>query len=192
MCEDLLYDPRVFDCGNDLHFAATLVASLSMFFSSQSRFPALLLTRSRLTSSSIQTVIIPLRIGSEGIPKKNLRNFCGRPPFYWVTKSPLDSSQFENIVIYTDSNEIEAQMELYFGELITIDRRPVPLGSDTDSTDSALCEFFQRRPSQTFALIQVTSPLLLGDHIKMAVKKFEQRTLRLFAFRMRIQKIFME
>ncbi len=50
--------------------------------------------------------IIPARGGSKRIPKKNIRNFCGKPMISYIIKSAEESNLFNKIHISSDSLEI--------------------------------------------------------------------------------------
>lgn len=50
--------------------------------------------------------VIPARGGSKRIPRKNVRDFCGRPMISWSIKAAIDSGCFDRIVVSTDDNEI--------------------------------------------------------------------------------------
>jgi len=51
--------------------------------------------------------IIPARIGSKGIYKKNIKNFCGKPLVVWSIEHALGSKYIDKVVVSTDSDEIE-------------------------------------------------------------------------------------
>ena len=61
--------------------------------------------------------LIPARGGSTGIPRKNIRNVCGRPLIAWVFKSALESGVFDEVWISTDDDEIES-VALKLGALV--------------------------------------------------------------------------
>ncbi len=50
--------------------------------------------------------IIPARGGSKRIPRKNIRNFAGRPIIGWPIKAALDSDLFDHVIVTTDDQEI--------------------------------------------------------------------------------------
>lgn len=52
--------------------------------------------------------IIPARGGSKRIPKKNIRDFCGRPAISWAIDAARASNSVDRIFISTDDAEIEA------------------------------------------------------------------------------------
>ena len=51
--------------------------------------------------------IIPARGGSKRIPKKNIKEFCGKPIIEYVINNSLKTNLFEKIFVSTDSVEIK-------------------------------------------------------------------------------------
>ena len=51
-------------------------------------------------------VLILARGGSKGIPKKNVKNFCGKPLVEWSIIQAKNSKKVEKIFLSSDSNEI--------------------------------------------------------------------------------------
>lgn len=51
--------------------------------------------------------IIPARIGSVRLPKKNLRLLAGKPVLHYPIRAALESSLFNDVLVSTDSPEIE-------------------------------------------------------------------------------------
>ena len=50
--------------------------------------------------------IIPARGGSKRIPRKNVRDFSGRPMIAWPIATAIDSGLFAHVVVSTDNEEI--------------------------------------------------------------------------------------
>ena len=50
--------------------------------------------------------IIPARIGSKRIPKKNIKNFFGKPMIFYSIKQAELSKIFDKIVVSSDSEVI--------------------------------------------------------------------------------------
>ncbi len=72
--------------------------------------------------------IIPARGGSKRIPKKNIKDFCGRPIIAYVLDAVKDSNLFDVIHVSTDSQEIATVVE---GLGISVDfMRPQELSDD--------------------------------------------------------------
>ena len=50
--------------------------------------------------------LIPARGGSKEIPKKNIKEFCGKPLIYWSIKTALENKNIDRVIVSTDSEEI--------------------------------------------------------------------------------------
>lgn len=50
--------------------------------------------------------VIPARGGSKRIPRKNIREFCGKPIIAWSIQAALESGCFDRVVVSTDDEEI--------------------------------------------------------------------------------------
>ena len=76
--------------------------------------------------------IIPARGGSKRIPKKNIKNFCGRPIIQYSIEIAKESKLFKHIVVSTDNEEIAKIAEKSGAEVPFI--RPDYLSKDNIST----------------------------------------------------------
>jgi len=57
--------------------------------------------------------IIPARGGSKRIPRKNIKEFNGKPMIAWAIEEAKNSKLFDYIVVSTDDNEIKNISEQY-------------------------------------------------------------------------------
>lgn len=69
--------------------------------------------------------IIPARAGSQRIPGKNIRDFCGKPMIAWPIIEARAAGCFDQVLVSTDSPEIAAISES-FGAVAPF-QRPVAL-----------------------------------------------------------------
>ncbi|MCX4190251.1 pseudaminic acid cytidylyltransferase [Methylophaga sp. OBS3] len=53
-----------------------------------------------------RVAIIPARGGSKRIPRKNVKNFCGKPMIAWSIEAAISSECFDKIIVSTDDMEI--------------------------------------------------------------------------------------
>ena len=58
--------------------------------------------------------IIPARGGSKRIPKKNIKEFFGKPIISYSIKAAIDSNLFDKVIVSTDCDEI-AQVAIKYG-----------------------------------------------------------------------------
>ncbi len=54
----------------------------------------------------MRLAVIPARGGSKRIPRKNIREFCGRPMIAWSIEAALESGCFDRVIVSTDDEEI--------------------------------------------------------------------------------------
>ncbi|MCG5501466.1 pseudaminic acid cytidylyltransferase [Ectothiorhodospira lacustris] len=76
--------------------------------------------------------IIPARGGSKRIPRKNIKNFCGKPIIAWSIDAARESGVFDHIIISTDDDEI-AEISVSLGAEVPF-RRPDSLSEDHTGT----------------------------------------------------------
>lgn len=76
--------------------------------------------------------IIPARGGSKRIPKKNIREFAGKPAISYAIEAAINATIFSEIIVSTDDQEI-AEISKKFGASIIISR-PQSLADDVTPT----------------------------------------------------------
>lgn len=69
--------------------------------------------------------VIPARAGSQRIPGKNIREFCGKPMIAWPISEALAAGCFDHVLVSTDSPEI-ARISESFGAIAPF-VRPIAL-----------------------------------------------------------------
>lgn len=72
--------------------------------------------------------IIPARGGSKRIPRKNIKDFFGKPLISYSIRVALESKLFEKVIVSTDDNEI-ASVALEYGAEVPF-LRPKKLSDD--------------------------------------------------------------
>jgi pseudaminic acid cytidylyltransferase len=64
----------------------------------------------------VTVAVIPARGGSQRIPRKNIRPFCGKPMIAWTIAAALESKLFDRVLVSTDDAEIAATAEQWGAE----------------------------------------------------------------------------
>lgn len=125
--------------------------------------------------------VIPVRGGSKGIPRKNLKPIAGKPLVAWTIEQALDAKtalapEIElNVVVSTDDKELADIAREYGAEVPFM--RPAELAEDTTATEPVIehaIEFMShegRRPDAVM-LLQATSPVRLPGTLERAVRQF--------------------
>jgi CMP-N-acetylneuraminic acid synthetase len=116
--------------------------------------------------------IVPMKGHSERVPRKNLRKVCGLPLYHWIIKSLVKSENISEVIIETDSDEIEADARANFG--LNVLRRPERLlGDDVDM--NRLLEFhLSLIDSDIYLQTHATNPLLTTTTIDRAIECFQK------------------
>ncbi len=118
--------------------------------------------------------LIPARGGSKGIPKKNIKLFCGQPLITLaIEQAKKCASEEDVILVSTDSPEIKEIAEK--SGIVIPFLRPEELSNDTASSYSVIMHALKEYAEQgiTFekvVLLQPTSPLRNVEDIRNAVK----------------------
>ena len=85
--------------------------------------------------------VIPARGGSKRIPRKNIREFGGKPMIAWSIKAALASGCFDQVIVSTDDDEI-AKIAESFGAEVPF-RRPADLADDQTATRPVVIHVIQ-------------------------------------------------
>ncbi|MFZ0841926.1 MAG: NTP transferase domain-containing protein [Xanthobacteraceae bacterium] len=109
---------------------------------------------------------IPARLGSERVPKKNLRHLGGRPLVTHVAETALQSSGLDRVYLNTESSEIAAAAAPTGIDVYMRDRR---LAAAHVSTDEILYDFARATPCQVIVVINPTAPFLTVTTINRVV-----------------------
>jgi CMP-N,N'-diacetyllegionaminic acid synthase len=112
--------------------------------------------------------LIPARGGSKGIPRKNIRPFCGKPLLQWSIDVALAAPSVDRVVVSTDDPEIEAVALAGGAEVPFL--RPAELASDTASGIAPVLHALEQLPEvHDLLLRQPTSPLRLVEDVDAIV-----------------------
>ena len=76
----------------------------------------------------MNVAVILARGGSKRIPRKNVRNFCGKSIIAWPIEVARECGLFEHIIVSTDDEEISNVSKSYGAEVPFM--RPAERSSD--------------------------------------------------------------
>ena len=119
--------------------------------------------------------IIPARSGSKGLKDKNIKDLNGKPLIAYTIEAARNSKIFDEIIVSTDSEKY-AQISKEFGAKVPF------LRSSQNSSDKAgswdvvnevLSKLYEKY--DVVVLLQPTSPLRTGIHIKEAIDLFFEK-----------------
>jgi N-acylneuraminate cytidylyltransferase len=80
--------------------------------------------------------IIPARGGSKRIPRKNIKDFYGKPLIAYSIEAALKSNLFEKVIVSTDDEEI-AKIAVEYGAVVPF-LRPKELSDDYTGTGAVI------------------------------------------------------
>lgn len=101
--------------------------------------------------------MIPARIGSKRIPKKNIRYMLDKPLIQYPIDLAKESEAFESIWVNTESRELGQACE-EMGALFH--QRPEELASDTATNRDFTYEFLKKHECDYVVMLNPTSPAL--------------------------------
>lgn len=80
----------------------------------------------------MRVAIIPARGGSKRIPRKNIKDFCGKPMIAWSIEAAKASGCFDKIIVSTDDSDIAETAKNWGAEVPFM--RPAELSDDYTGT----------------------------------------------------------
>lgn len=118
--------------------------------------------------------LIPARGGSKRIPKKNIKEFLGKPMIAYAIEAAKNSQIFDEIMISTDSVEI-ADIAKKYGASVPFMRSAKTAG-DTATTfdviDEVICEYKkQGKNFDTICCIYPCVPFLKSETLSTAYER---------------------
>lgn len=125
--------------------------------------------------------VIPVRGGSKGIPRKNIKPIAGKPLVAWTieqalaAQTALAGEHTVDVLVSTDDAEIAEVARAYGAQVPFI--RPEDLAEDTTATEPVVehaIEFYTaagQRPDAVM-LLQATSPVRLPGTLERAIRQF--------------------
>ena len=114
--------------------------------------------------------IITARGGSKRIPKKNIKEFCGKPIIAYSIEAALNSGIFDEVMVSTDSAEI-AEIAIQFGAKVPF-MRSADNSNDFATTNDVLCEVvndYKEKHNKSFDFVcclYPTAPFVTATKLK--------------------------
>ncbi len=121
--------------------------------------------------------IITARGGSKRIPRKNIKEFCGKPILAYSVEAALESGAFDEVMVSTDDEEI-AQVAQKYGAKVPF-YRSRETSNDYATTNDVILEVlgeYEKR-GEHFDLgccIYPTAPFVTSEKLKCAVERLSE------------------
>jgi pseudaminic acid cytidylyltransferase len=125
----------------------------------------------------VNVAVIPARGGSKRIPRKNVRDFRGKPILAWPIEAARASGCFGRIVVSTDDDEIAAVATRHGAEAPF--RRPPELSDDHATTLAVIAHAVEWLRADGAGAANVcclypTAPFVLPDDLRRGLALLEE------------------
>ncbi len=107
--------------------------------------------------------MIPARMGSKRIPKKNIRIMDGKPLICYAIDRALECKAFDSVWVNSE-DEMLGKIARQAG--VNFHRRPPEFATDTATNRDFVYEFFKGHVCDYVVMVNTTSPLLKANTIK--------------------------
>ena len=107
--------------------------------------------------------MIPARLGSKRIPKKNIRYMDGKPLIQYPIDLAVGSGLFEEVWVNTESAELGRIIQTMGAQF---HERPAQLAGDKATNRDFTYEFMQKHDCDYVVMVNTTSPLLREDTVR--------------------------
>src|SRR5690554_2569137 len=117
----------------------------------------------------MKVAIIPARGGSKRIPRKNIREFCGKPMIAWSIEAAQESGSFDRIIVSTDDEEIATVAERWGAEIPFT--RPANLADDFTDTIPVIAHAIETLAEggmhfSAVCCLYATAPFVQAEHLR--------------------------
>ncbi|NMA73212.1 MAG: acylneuraminate cytidylyltransferase family protein [Bacteroidales bacterium] len=113
--------------------------------------------------------IIPARGGSKGVPRKNIRELCGKPLIAWTIEEAKKSKYIDRLILSSEDQEIIKIAQKWGCEVPFV--RPSELSQDTTPGMAPVLHALDLLQSYDYIiLLQATSPLRISRDIDDCLK----------------------
>ena len=123
----------------------------------------------------MRVCIIPARGGSKRIPRKNIRDFCGKPMIAWSIQAAQDSGCFDQVIVSTDSDEIAHVAEGYGAQAPF--RRSPDLADDYTPTIPVIADAINQldlNDQTPVCCLYATAPFVLPEYLQEGCRLLEE------------------
>lgn len=114
--------------------------------------------------------MIPARMGSQRLAKKNLRKLSGLPLIVRAIRKCVDANCFDEIWV---NSEHEDFGPIAKAENVNFHKRPQSLGNNQATSEQYIAEFLENHECRTIYQVHSIAPLLTLDDVASFVKHME-------------------
>ncbi|HET9602999.1 MAG TPA: acylneuraminate cytidylyltransferase family protein [Gemmatimonadales bacterium] len=129
-----------------------------------------------MNSSKCLLAVIPARLGSRRVPRKNIRELLGRPAISYTIAAALESDLFDRVVVSTDAEEIATVARSHGAEVPFL--RGAALADDETHVSAVTADALDRidPECQVTAVAQLlpNCPLRTADDVRASYARFAE------------------
>ncbi|MEM6603043.1 MAG: NTP transferase domain-containing protein [Pseudomonadota bacterium] len=122
------------------------------------------------TLKSKYIAMIPARLGSQRLQKKNLLPLEGVPLIAHAIRKCFQAECFDEIWVNTESDEIA---EVAITEGARIHKRPASLANNVATSEDFITEFLTHHPCEAVFQVHSIAPLLTAQEVEEFVKHYK-------------------
>jgi len=131
-----------------------------------------------MEDKKVNIAIIPARGGSKRIPRKNIKNFCGKPMIAWSIEAAQKTNLFDKIIVSTDDDEIKTIAE-YYGAIVPF-KRPNKLSDDYTPTIDVVVHAIEWLQNKNWKILNVcclyaTAPFINYKDVMLSYIKLNEK-----------------
>ncbi|MEQ1407363.1 hypothetical protein ABK249_20755 [Neorhizobium sp. Rsf11] len=115
--------------------------------------------------------MIPARLGSQRLKKKNLALLNGDPLIAHAIRKCFASNCFDEVWVNSESEEIA---EVALAEGANFHERPAELANNVATSEDFVGEFFRKHECEAIFQVHSIAPLLMAGEIKGFVETYKQ------------------
>lgn len=117
--------------------------------------------------------MIPARLGSQRVPKKNLRLINGKPLVSYIVQAAAKADVFDEIYINSESDIFSQFAEDY---KVKFYKRPDSLSTNSATNDDFALDFIEKNPCDLLIQLLPTSPFLSPEEIYNFVQEMKDKS----------------
>ncbi|RDE22571.1 pseudaminic acid cytidylyltransferase [Motiliproteus coralliicola] len=127
----------------------------------------------------MRVAVIPARGGSKRIPRKNIKEFCGKPMIAWSIEAAKASGCFDRIIVSTDDDEIAEVAQAWGAEVPFV--RPKELSDDFTGTIPVIKHAVEWLDSQGYkaediCCIYATAPFIRSEDLSRGLESLQNES----------------
>ena len=129
----------------------------------------------------MQLAVIPARGGSKRIPRKNIKEFHGKPMIAWSIQAALNSGCIDEVWVSTDDEEIAAIAQTYGAKVPFI--RPAHLSDDFATTADVMqhavqeCQIQYQQLPDYVCCLYATAPFVQQQDVLQGFELIQSKDL---------------